>query len=62
LRAKYKSDLHLVRDLLEARLETDPKNPSETLEEISELSEGTSSNLIPTPPLNMEDRRERDEE
>ena len=56
LRAKYKSDLHLVRDLLEARLETDSNNPrSETLEEISELTEGTSSNQVPTPPLNMDD-------
>ena len=63
LRAKYKSDLHLVRDLLEARLETDSNNPrSETLEETSGLTEGNSSNQIPTPPLNMDERRERDEE
>jgi hypothetical protein len=63
LRAKYKSDLHLVRDLLEARLETDSNNPrSETLEETSGLTEGNSSNQIPTPPLNMDDRRERDDE
>ena len=63
LRAKYKSDLHLVRNLLEARLETDSNNPrSETLEETSGLTEGNSPNKLPTLPLNMDERRERDEE
>ena len=32
------------------------------LEETSGLTEGNSSNQIPTPPLNMDDRRERDDE
>ena len=34
----------------------------EILEETSWLTKGNSSNQIPTPPLNMDERRERDEE
>ena len=60
LKAKYKSDLHEVQDLIEARLETNMEPSSElTQGEPSDANDISSSTPSLNPPT-MDDRREDD--
>ena len=60
--AKYKANLHIVRDLIEARLESDLDNPSGISREgTPELGESSQNNPI-TPTPNIGYRMEREDE